>query len=64
MNITNNLTNMAQLQWTVEDPQYPYMDTWLMTEAEYTAMTPAQLAAKQTKQYNDWLDYIKNPTGN
>lgn len=64
MNITNNLTNMVQLQWSVEDTQYPYMDTWLMTESEYNAMTPTDIEAKQTKQYNDWLDYIKNPTGN
>ena len=64
MNIVNNVTNMVQLQWTVEDSEYPYMDTWLMTEDEYIAMTPDEIETKQIKQYNDWLEYIKTPLGN
>lgn len=64
MHIINTVTNLVQVQWTVDDAVYPYMDTYVFTEDEYNALTPEALEAKQTQQYQDWLDYISNPTGN
>lgn len=64
MTIINTVTNLVQVQWSVEDATYPYMDTYVFTEDEYNALTPILLEEKQTKQYQDWLNYIKNPTGN
>lgn len=64
MNIVNNIQNLVEVQWEVQDTDYPYMDTYYFTPEEYAAITPQELQARQEAQYNEWLAYMRNPEGN
>lgn len=61
MDIVNNTQEMVQVMWEVKDAEYPYMDIYLIPKGEYDAMTPEELLAKQTAQYNAWVEFIKAP---
>jgi hypothetical protein len=52
--IEQEIVKKVEVQFTVEDYNYPYQDTLVFTDAEYKKMTPAKILKMQTDKYNDW----------
>ncbi len=61
MEINSEIIEMINVQWSVEDTDYPYCDTFIFTKEEFEALTPEELEQMKIDKYNDWKQYIINP---
>lgn len=61
MIITNKKIDQVVVEWSVVDEEYSYADIYTFTAEEYAALTPEDLLARQTAQYNAWKAYMINP---
>jgi len=52
---------LVSFAWTVRDNEYVYMDTWVMPQEEWDALSPEDIEQRQVAQYNAWRNYMANP---
>jgi len=56
--IDQEIIKKVEVQFTVDDYNYPYQDILVFTEAEYKKTTPDKILKMQTDIYNDWKNNI------
>ena len=49
------ITNKVFLNWSVEDPVYPYQNTYEYTVEEFSQLNMDELRSQQELEYSDWL---------
>ena len=59
--IHNDLSALVSFSWAIRDNEYVYMDTWIMKQDEWDALTPEEIEQRQFAQYNAWRDHMSNP---
>lgn len=50
-----NITNKVFLNWSVEDPVYPYQSTYEYTVEEFNQLNMQELREQQELEYSDWF---------
>ena len=50
-----NITNKVFLNWSVEDPVYPYQNTYEYTVEEFNQLNMQDLRMQQELEYADWF---------
>jgi hypothetical protein len=60
MDIEKTVTVAVQIAYTVDDPEYPYMDTFTFPADE--PMSDEAVDAKIAADYAAWKAYVQTPT--
>lgn len=50
-----NITNKVFLNWSIEDPVYPYQNTYEYTVEEFNQLDMQELRMQQELEYADWF---------
>ena len=53
------ITNKVFLNWSVEDPVYPYQNTYEYTVEEFSQLNMDELRSQQELEYSDWLAAVQ-----
>lgn len=53
--------NLISFRFQIGEAPYLYSDALVMTQEEYDALTPEQIAAMQQERYDRWLAIINSP---
>lgn len=53
------ITNKVFLNWSVEDPVYPYQSTYEYTVDEFNQLNMQDLRMQQDLEYADWFAVMK-----
>lgn len=56
--IKETITELVKVEWSYEDQDYPYQDTFLFTKSEYDSLSAGELEQMELAKYNEWKDYI------
>lgn len=54
-----NIKNTVRLEWSVEDPVYPYQNSFEYTVEEFQSLDLAAVRAQQESEYMEWLNTFK-----
>jgi hypothetical protein len=54
-----NIKNKVLLNWSVEDPVYPYQNTYEYTVEEFAQLNMQELREQQELEYADWFAAMK-----
>lgn len=50
-----NIINKVFFNWSVEDPTYPYQNTYEYTVEEFNRLDMVELRKQQELEYADWF---------
>lgn len=50
-----NITNKVFLNWSIEDPVYPYQNTYEYTVEEFNQLDMQELRMQQELEYANWF---------
>lgn len=53
------ITSIFKVEWSVEDPVYPYQSIYEFTLDELKLLSEADLLARQQAEYDVWLANLK-----
>jgi len=62
MEITTTTTDRTQVQYTVTDGGWIYMDTLVFSPEEYIKLTEKDIEQTITDKYDIWKAYVTTPT--
>ena len=55
-----NITNKVFLNWSIEDPVYPYQNTYEYTVEEFNKLDMQELRMQQELEYANWFATMKS----
>jgi hypothetical protein len=59
MDIDEEIKIYMNVEFTVNDPIYPYADIITIEESEFENITYEDIRAMQEQRYNEWLKVVK-----